>query len=127
MLRQSAPFPNVGSWALWEHGGKTLAVRIQLRRGDDALISIPSMFGIASGNRNVALAELLDPTPLEPQERAELEALERKVAGRARPRKADVARADALRLRDIHARALQQLLEKLPARHVPEAAAARAA
>jgi hypothetical protein len=127
MTREPAPFPHVGSWALWHHQGRTLAVRIQLRRGDAALLSIPSFFRVASGNRTIPIAELADPTPLSPREADELDALLSRLSGQKRPRRRDLDRAEALRSRAAHARTLDGLLEKLPAKYVPEAAAARIA
>jgi hypothetical protein len=125
MIREPASFPFPGSWALYSLGGRWMAVRLQLVRDGEAMLSIPSHYGVASGNRRVALAELMDPTPLSADERAEMEALRRAVAGRKRPRKSDVARVDALQHRELHARMLADQLAKLNPRYVPEAAAAR--
>lgn len=127
MIREPALFPYPGSWALWMHNGRALAVRIQLRRGDEAMISIPSYYRVASGDRRVPVSELLDATPLTQADQAELRRLSSAIAGRKRPRKADIDRADALRRRAIDSRLLQEQLAKLSARYAPEAAAARRA
>lgn len=125
MIREPAAFPFPGSWALYTHGGRWIAVRLQLVRDDEAMISIPACYGVASGNRRVALADLMDPTALSAGERAEMEALRAAVSGRRRARKADVERADALQRRELYHRTLQEQLAKFSPRHVPEAAAAR--
>lgn len=126
MLRTPAPFPNVGSWALLDDGGTTRAVRILERSGPDALISIGGGFS-ASANRRLPISSLQNADPLSGEEQAELEKIERRMAGKARPRKADVDRSVALGQRTIHARTLQEILSRLPARHFPAAAAARVA
>lgn len=126
MLRTPAPYPNVGSWALLEEPGGTKAVRILERDGEEALISIAGEF-VASANRRLPVAGLANADALTIDEAVELLAIETRIAGRARPRKADVERESALRHRLIRAEQLQQILAKIPARHFPAAAEARSA
>jgi hypothetical protein len=116
MLNTPAPFPQVGSYALVVHEGKTRLARIIQRDpgGDRIGISLPQRYG-AAGVLTVAFEELIDGTPLSDAERAELTALERDLAGRARPKKAAAARHDELRHRDIHAGRLAELLRETKA------------
>ena len=78
MLKVPAPFPHVGSYALAELDGAACAVRILARddRARTALIAIVGDPDAASGNRNVPLAQLADPTPLSAAEQRELRRLE---------------------------------------------------
>jgi hypothetical protein len=121
MLTNPTPFPQVGAWALYCTAiGKLEAVRIVGRDGlhgiGNALISFPARTG-ASGNATVPLADLLDPTPCSEAERAEASRLQaaqdaRRRAGKSVTRRA-MARVDALRLRDIHAQKLADLLRAM--------------
>lgn len=108
MLNAAAPFPMVGSYSLH----RSRLVRIQYRKGEDVLISLPGTYR-ASGNATVPLAELADPRPLDAAERAEMDALAAKLrrAGR-RARPADRARLQALRERNIAARLLDEALRR---------------
>jgi hypothetical protein len=77
MLRVPTPFPEQGSFALLDHDGRTHAVRI-LQRDQEGFvrISLPARLGAASGNLRVPFDQLIDPTPLTEEERAELKRLE---------------------------------------------------
>lgn len=129
MLRTPAPFPNVGSWALLAENGQTLAVRITaIDPGvpGRVVVSIAGAY-TASGTRRLALLSLLNADELTPQERDELAELDARMAGKARPKKADVERAHLLGTRHERAKILRALLEKQPEKHNPAAAeAARA-
>lgn len=115
MLKVHAPFPQVGSYALLEEGGKTFLVRIQHRDPEGqglALISFPGSYN-ASGNRKVAIADLIDGTPLTDAERREYAALEGALAGTsASTRSKKYKRYMALRLRDIAADSLAEALRR---------------
>lgn len=124
MLKTPAPFPNVGAWALLEQGGETLAVRIVYRDGEIAAVAAAGQFA-ASAAKRVPVSTLLAADALSPDEQAEYAALDARLAGRARPRKADLDRFEALRLRWIRAERLQELLAAVPARHFPAAATKR--
>jgi hypothetical protein len=111
MLKSPAAFPFPGSYALQEVAGETTLVRIHEVNDGTALVAYPTRFG-ASGNAQVPLAQILDATPLTAAECAELDALDSKLAGAARPRKADVAREEALRLRLIRSETMKRLIEQ---------------
>ena len=110
MLATEAPFPQTGSWALYDDGGTTLAVRIITRHPRDGTATI-AIDGVrtASGNKRVPLAELRDPTPLTLHEEGEMDKLEREIARAKSPRRSDVARATILRTRMIDAMTLSNL------------------
>lgn len=76
MLNAPAPFPEVGSWALHDREGETVAARIVSLSLDRrrAGISYPDR-PTASGATEVDVAALLDVTPLTADEAAEAEAL----------------------------------------------------
>jgi hypothetical protein len=85
MLRAPAPFPYVGSHALFEDHDGTHLVRICYRRwhgGDDgyavAMVAFPLREG-ATGNREVPESELIDGTTLDAAERRRLADLEREL------------------------------------------------
>jgi hypothetical protein len=126
MLNITAPFPRPGSFALYEVDGQTLAVRILSHEaiGDLVAVSVQGRFG-ASANKSVSLAALGDPTPLTAAELAELNRLDAALIGYTGRGNASTRRADALRDRYCRAKALANLLERVPARHFPAAAAAR--
>jgi hypothetical protein len=111
LIKSPAAFPFPGSYALQEVAGDPQLVRIIEVNHGTALVAYPARFG-ASGNAQVPLARLLDATPLSEAERAELDALDTKLAGAARPRKADVAREEALRLRMIRSETMKRLIEQ---------------
>jgi hypothetical protein len=110
MLAAEAPFPMTGSWALYEDGGTTRAVRIITRHPRDSMVTI-AIDGVrtASGNKRVPLAELRDPTPLTLHEEGEMDRLERAIARTKSPKRSDVSRATALRTRMIDAMTLSNL------------------
>ena len=119
MLKVASPFPQVGSYALAEIDGETLLARIiglSGRQSDataEATISLPARRYIASGNVTLPLADLIDGTPLTPEEEAELKALEATVpAGPSRSAKVkkQQARYAALRLRSINSVTLANLM-----------------
>ena len=75
------------------------------------MISIPAVPG-ASGQRTVPISILHDATPLTADERDELASLEKRLTGKARRRRADELRFDALteraELAPIHARQVRR-------------------
>lgn len=110
MLHIAAPFPNVGATALLIEAHQALPVRILQRldgRGRNVRlqVSIQDREG-SSGVRRVKLADLEDATPLTDAEEAELQRLERELAGQSRPLKAKAKRCERLRLRAVHAEQL---------------------
>lgn len=103
MLAAETPFPQQGSWAIYEHDGADVAVRIiKQHRDGTSLIAIEGIPG-ASGNRIVDLAELRDPTPLSLYEENELHRLERENGRRKRPSHLDIKAETKLRRRLIDA------------------------
>lgn len=115
MLRTPTPFPQVGSYALIEIDGRHHLARIQHRtHGGDAVISLPLMPDVASGNRTVGFDALVDGTPLSEFDRGELARLDEEIARTVRPNRARQAKVDALRARDINSRSLAEMLQRLP-------------
>lgn len=120
MLRTHAPFPQVGSFALFEHEGKSQLARIVGRHPADAtaVISLPERPD-AGGNLTVPVAGLIDGTPLTDAEAAELRQLESAclpyVSKRKRVRTARqkeiMRRFGELSARRIHARVLGDKIE----------------
>jgi len=103
MLAAETPFPQQGSWALYEHNGADVAARIiKLHRDGSALIAIDGVPG-ASGNKIVDLADLRDPTPLSLHEEGELHRLERENSRRKRPNHLSLRAETTLRRRLIDA------------------------
>ncbi|HEV2865456.1 MAG TPA: hypothetical protein VGX37_03000 [Allosphingosinicella sp.] len=114
MLGIDAPFPNPGAKALLIHAHQAFPVRIMQRvqphertrrNAEELLVSLLDRVG-SSGNRRVALADLADASPLSEAELAEMEKLERDLAGsdltaKGHARKA--ARYERLRLRAVYA------------------------
>jgi hypothetical protein len=115
MLNTEAPFPQPGSFALIlvdpddparAAGDRVtsvqatayVAVRILRHAGAGIVASLLAVPG-ASGQRTVPANLLRDATPLTPAEAAELAALDARLTGKARRRRADETRADALRER----------------------------
>jgi hypothetical protein len=115
MLNAPAPFPQVGSYAVYVENGSTVLVRIQHRMDrfgePHATISLPRTWR-ASGNKLVPLADLIDGTPLTAAESAERLALYARNGAAKRPRPADVERYDALRSRALAADTLADLLRR---------------
>jgi hypothetical protein len=118
LLSTPTPYPHVGAWAVYVQDGTPVAARILSRGADSALISIAGRFA-ATASKTVPVADLRDPTPLADDERAAKDAAERRIAGKARPRKADVELFDALSDREQYAAELARLL----AAAAPKAAA----
>ena len=129
MLNVPAPFPQVGSFALLVDSTQPIeAQRAELVRilridgigqrhaGASAAIAFPLRTG-AGGNRTVNLAELIDPTTLTTAEERELTGLQDQLRGRARPNKAKVERAEALRTRQLMADLAAIEFRKLDALH----------
>lgn len=121
MLSTPAPFPQPGSYALYELAGRTHLVRIQYRdpQGDEVTLSFPLVPDIASGNRRARLADLIDGTPLSASDLSRLHLLEAEIARLApngRARRARRAEIDALRERDIRSRTLAEMLARVPDR-----------
>ncbi len=97
MLNVPTLFPDNGSYALLFEGRDQHLVRIHQRvagNPDEVLASFPLRPGSA-GTRRMALADLVDPTPLTGEEDREIAALHRK----ARKSKADRERFAALAMR----------------------------
>jgi hypothetical protein len=115
MRPRPTPAPPVGSYALTELEGRHHLARIVGRTaGGDCTIALPLLPDRASGNRTVALDELIDGTPLADRERAELERLELELQREGRHPKAKRERAEALRDRLIHATVMTELMKRLP-------------
>jgi hypothetical protein len=123
MLSIPAPFPQVGSYALLDRDGRRHLVRVQKRNPGGILVAFPFTPEVASGNCTVAESDLIDGTPLDDKEKAELERLEAEIlrlsqakpGGRPGPsHRAKLRRADALRKRALNAEALAFLVAKLP-------------
>ncbi|HVM38324.1 MAG TPA: hypothetical protein VM265_08060 [Sphingomicrobium sp.] len=140
MLSPETPFPQVGSYALYHDDALPIdnrsseLVRILERAGDSVLIAFPLRQG-AAGNKRVALAELIDGTPLDRDAARELHDLDRQLAGRVdgavgvdgrrirlTPRQKELGkRRDALKARMIWAPILATRLTELAARQRSEA------
>jgi hypothetical protein len=120
MLTTPAPYPNPGSWALFGYEGETRAVRI-LETPDSAGL-VPIAIGdkpvSASGNLRVQPSLLLDPTPLDSAERAEMAELAAYISARKRPAAARVDRFNALHERQVRAATLVGLLGQLERRRL---------
>lgn len=127
MLNQPAPFPYVGSYALFEDDdGDTHLVRIQAKRPARegptervfALISFPLRDG-ASGNKVVAFDQLQDGTALTRAEQREFHDLDRALAGRSMrtpKQKAAKARRDALRQRMLAEPIMTRMIRQVDAK-----------
>jgi hypothetical protein len=85
-------------------------------RQDNVTIAFPLRYG-ASGNRTVPLASLADTSQPTAAELAEMHDLDARISGKARPKGADLARFEALRLRVIRAPLLRQKLAQLAQRN----------
>jgi hypothetical protein len=120
MLNTPATYPNPGSWALFGYDGETRAVRILGTSGKAGLvpIAIADKPFTASGNLSAAADKLLDPTPLDPAERAEMAELDARISRRRRPARADVKRFNALQERQARALTLAGLLRRLEDRRL---------
>ena len=126
MLNVPAPFPQVGSFALYVdpdlpiEAQRAELVRIMRRDGQPqfpgAAVAFPLRTG-ATGNRLVSERQLIDPTPLTTAEERELTDLQNQLRGRARPNKAKVERAEALRTRQLMADLAAIEFRKLDALH----------
>jgi hypothetical protein len=128
MLKTSAEFPHAGSFALFVDSTlppsqqRAELVRIQIvhfavHPSTLVTITFPLRQG-ASGTKRVPVADLIDGTPLNYDERREHADLERHLKGRTRltPRlKAMVQRAEKLRQRAIFSMVLESELGKLRA------------
>lgn len=118
MLRTPAPFPHVGSFGLFTDTSLPVAqqraelARILERGVNSALIALPLRLG-AAGNQRVALADVIDATPLTKLEERELTDLERALRGRARPNPTKATRLNVLRERAIWSLVLNSELAKL--------------
>lgn len=130
MLKVPAEFPEVGSYALYDQGGTHILARIVGKppRGEGeeqiVLLAFPQIQDVASGNKRVPLADLIDATPLAKADRDRIEALEREMSGLAKNGRAwskRRAEADALRLREIRSQTLDTLIARLPQRLRPAA------
>lgn len=106
MLQTPAPFPQTGSYGLFDHERRRQLARIIARNPDGTVvISLPERPG-AGGNLTVPLVDLFDGTPLAAEEHAEMEALSASLRGkriRTSNQRATASRFEALRLRMLHA------------------------
>lgn len=124
MLNTPAPFPQPNSWALFERDGRTVVARIlsPADAGGQVAISFPDVL-TSSGAHHAPLDRLLDATPLDSGEKAELAELSIYLGGLAHPEKsARYGRFEALRLRDIRARDIVDLFARLEGRRFATAA-----
>lgn len=117
MLKIPAPFPQVGSFALFEDpnlpAGERRAELVRVMRfGAGVTVAFPLRLG-ASGNRITELSSLIDATPLTREEERELTDLQRSLARQARPNRARIDRAESLRKRLIYSSLLATELKKL--------------
>lgn len=130
MLSTPAPFPHVGSFALFidptRHVTRQRAELVRVMRRDDragtVAVSFPLRTG-ACGFQIVAESDLIDATPLDAAERREHADLERHLHGRTRltPKlKIDLARSEALRKRAIYSVILESELAITRAREAGE-------
>jgi hypothetical protein len=112
MLATEAAFPFAGSFALAlderlpKDQQRLELVRILERGVSAALISLPLRIG-AGANCRVAIADLVDGTPLTLEETAELERLTKTLRSQVRNRGAAEKRRDSLRKRTIHSAILR--------------------
>lgn len=131
MLRTPAPFPQVGSFVLFDHEGRRQLARLvakDLRTGE-ITISLPERTG-AGGNVTTNLESLIDGTPLTDAELAERAALESQVRPflrgekRARTEKQRTAlkRFVSLAERAIHSTVLAEKIARYEERQRAEAA-----
>lgn len=142
MLSTPAPFPHVGSFALFEDPnliaadrraelariigtrlvGEGKTVDSELARASIAIVAFPNRLG-ASGNRTVPLADLIDATPLTKAEEREMHDIQRSLTGRDRLTKKQrqkATRAAALRKRSIYAVILNAELAVMRSREARE-------
>lgn len=120
MLKVPAPYPQVGSYALFVDDllatelQRAELVRLQSTPlgKEGALVSWPLRVG-SSGSRRVPLADLIDATPLTKAEEREMHDLDRELRGRKRPDKAKAPRCEALRRRHIMSTVMEIELNKL--------------
>ena len=129
MLSNPAPFPHVGSFALFVDENKPMIsrraelVRIMRTDGDHSAIAFPNRYG-STGNKLVPNDELLDATPLTKAEERALTDGQRDLRGRETlsPRLRKVkARTDTLRSRQLASIILESELAVMNARHAREA------
>lgn len=118
MLSIPSDFGQVGSWVLYDRPGDPHAARIlavEEKDGDRvATISLADVPHLATGQLEVPLAQLVDPTPLNPAERDELARLAAYLDTLAQPQRSSrVARFDALKLRLQSARRVADMLARL--------------
>lgn len=116
MLQTHAPFPQIGSYGLFDHERRRQLARILARNSDDGtvVISLPERPD-AGGNLTVPLVDLFDGTPLAAVEHQEMDALGRALHGkpvRTKRQRDDAHRYEALRLRHIHADLLADKLRE---------------
>lgn len=115
MIKSPAQFPFPGSYALHVVAGEPQLVRIlewigpQTEGGAVVLVTYPLRTG-ASGNSQLPLAELIDATPLDANERIELAKLEEGLHGQSKPRRLRLAREAELRGRAVQWQVLEKLI-----------------
>lgn len=116
MLNVETEFPNVYSKALQIVDHQPVAVKIIQNlggRGSRRQLQVSEIGRDGSSAvRRVTLGQLISAAPLSEDEQADLIRLERELAGKAKPRKADLARHEALRHRYNHQRAEQREREE---------------
>lgn len=115
MLPFQTEFPQIGSYALIQIEGRLQLARLQERFEDGrVLISLPLVPHVATGSSRVPLSDLIDGTPLTAAEQEELRRLSAELTEPKRHAARKVARASALRERDIHAELMARMVAKVP-------------
>ena len=124
MLSPATPFPQVGSYGLYQDPALPPAERISelvriLDRGAAVvLVSFPQREG-AGGNMRVPLSDIIDGTPLTSEESREMTDLARSLVGRSMRTKAQKAakvRHEHLQSRNIWSGCLRRKLDDLSRR-----------
>jgi hypothetical protein len=111
MLKEPAPFPQVGAYALYHCAGQLQLVRIISRDVGLATIAFPLVKG-ASGNRTLPLVALLNSDDLTDDERIEYKDLDAKCRRSPRPSKRQWDRFDQLKLQDLRSQTRAELVAK---------------
>ena len=112
MLATPTSFPHSGSYALYALGERLLLARI-IGAGRDGRVSISlPAITTAGGQRTVELDELIDGTPLSDAEFADMQALEKRLAGASDRNTPAYRRWAALSQRYAHAVTLAELMAR---------------
>lgn len=130
MLSPATPYPQPGSYALYEDPELPPAdrhaelVRIIERGAAVVLVSFPLREG-ASGNQRVPLSDLIDATPLSAEEGREMTDLQRSLVGksmRTKAQKSAKARLETLQSRAIWSGNMQRKIDRVGAMRRSKAA-----